>query len=139
LEGFLFYTENSKRLLDFIHTKLVNMYDITGGQKRSFTVGMKNLVRGITFLAKEVNSRQEAMLEQQAKAARKAEDEREKALSQIQALNAARADRQAVESTGNLPPNVHHSTPNEPRTGRLDDPSNRLRDLWCNCIFERKL
>jgi hypothetical protein len=125
LEGFLFYAENSKRLLDFIHTKLVNMYDITGGQKRSFTVGMKNLVRGITFLAKEVNSRQEAMLEQQAKAARKAEDEREKALSQIQALNAARADRQTVESTGNLPPTVHHSTPNGPRTGRLDDPPNR--------------
>ena len=53
LEDFLFYTENSKRLLDFIHAKLVNMYDITGGQKRSFTVGMKNLVRAITFLSKK--------------------------------------------------------------------------------------
>ena len=138
LEDFLFYTENSKRLLDFIHAKLVNMYDITGGQKRSFTVGMKNLVRAITFLSKEVSSRQKVTLELQAKAARQAEDEKEKALSQIQALRAVRADQQAAESTGNLPPNVHHSIPNEPGIGRPDGPSDRHVTYGANVTPSRE-
>jgi hypothetical protein len=77
------------------------------------------------------------MLEQQAKAACKAEDEKEKALSQIKALNPARADRQAAESNGNLPSTVHHSTPNGPRIGCPDGPSDRHVTYGANITTSR--
>jgi hypothetical protein len=54
------------------------MYNISGGQKCSYTAGMKNITGAITFLKEELELQKEAM--------RKAELEAEKAHSQIKAL-----------------------------------------------------
>jgi hypothetical protein len=112
VESLLFLTENSKQMLDFIHTKCINMYDISAGQKRSYTAGMKNLTGAIVFLKEAVEAKHQAELEFQKEAKRKAEIEAEKAQSQIKALREVRDARQTP----------HHSTPN--RSGN-DDPDKR--------------
>jgi len=116
VESLLFLTENSKQMLDFIHTKCINMYDISAGQKRSYTAGMKNLTGAIVFLKEAVEAKHQAELEFQKEAKRKAEIEAEKAQSQIKALREVRETRQTP----------HHSTPN--RSGN-DDPDKRSRPL----------
>ena len=116
VESLLFLTENSKQMLDFIHTKCINMYDISAGQKRSYTAGMKNLTGAIVFLKEAVEAKHQAELEFQKEAKRKAEIEAEKAQSQIKALREVRDTRQTP----------HHSTPN--RSGN-DDPDKRSRPL----------
>jgi len=60
LDDLLYYTENSKVFLDFVHAKLVNMYDITDGQKRSFSSGMKNLFSAINYLKAAVDNAKRA-------------------------------------------------------------------------------
>ncbi len=129
-ENFLFYKENSKRLLDFIHAKLINLYDISAGQKCSYTTGMKNLVRSIDFLTKAVANQHQATLALQVEATRQADDEREKALSQFNALRAAQDDRQTAKSSESLPPNAHHSTPNGNGSGRPNGPSDLFRGFY---------
>lgn len=115
VESLLYYTENSKQILDFVHTKCINMYDISAGQKRSFTAGMKNLVGAITFLKEAVDIKLKAELELQKEAVRRAENEAEKAQSQIKALREVRDNRQNATLSGQEPPAVHHSTPNGSR------------------------
>ena len=63
LDDLLYYTENSKKFLDFVHSKLVNMYDISEGQKRSYSCGMKNLSKAINYLKAAVNDAQQANAE----------------------------------------------------------------------------
>ena len=64
LEDLLYYTENSKRVLLFLHAKIVDMSgnDQTSGQKRSYTCGLKNLDQSIDeirhFLEKEKETEQ---------------------------------------------------------------------------------
>ena len=130
VEGLLFLTENSKQILDFIHTKCVNMYDISGGQKRSYTVGMKNLTGAITFLKEAVEAKNKIELELQKEAVRRAEIEAEKAQSQIRALREARDARQTANS-GQESPTVHRSMPNGSRhecPDKRSDPPNEPAD-----------
>jgi len=109
-----------------LHTKCVNMYDISGGQKRSYTVGMKNLTGAITFLKEAVEAKNKIELELQKEAVRRAEIEAEKAQSQIRALREARDARQTANS-GQESPTVHRSMPNGSRhecPDKRSDPPN---------------
>ena len=63
LDDLLYYTENSKTLLDLVHNKLVNMYDLSSGQKRSFTCGTKNLLDAIIYLRAAVDKAKSATFE----------------------------------------------------------------------------
>ena len=92
LDDLLYYTENSKAILDSVHIKLVSMYDITSGQKRSFTCGKKNLFNAINYLRAAIDKAKPAKPELQA-------------TPQIAALQTAPA------AIGTFPPQVSTSTP----------------------------
>ena len=140
MEDFLYYTENSKKVLLFIHAKIVDMSDNdqTSGQKRSYTCGLKNLDQSLdeirNFLEKDKEAEQtridkkirqaeaekakaeaeKAKAEADTAAAEaaklKAEHEKEKALSQINALKTV---RQTVSNSPVVqrPQNVRNSIP----------------------------
>ena len=145
VEDLLFYAENSKRTLEFIHAKLIDMYDASAGQKRSYTCGMRNFVQAIDLLKTNLDLNKDAKQELQRKAIKKAEadrakaeaekakaeadrakaeDEKEKALSQIQALKLAReAGKQTVLPAKVKPPNMDSTRPTGFGAGHSDDRS----------------
>ena len=124
LEDLLYYAENSKKVLDFVHEKLTEMYEVTSGQRRSYSCGTRNLVQSIDELKKLLETRKEAEREEQKELIRlaeadraaaeearvKAEHEKEKALSQINALHLARQTASSNPVVNN-PPNVNNSMP----------------------------
>ena len=127
-EDLLYYTENSKTALDFVHTKIVDMYDITSGQKRSYTCAIRNFVQAIDTLKDIVNVAKQTELKlqqetiQKAEADRvKAENEKEKALSQINALQAAREAKRLTESNADLPSIADVSRPTRSGNERTGD------------------